>query len=114
MDRTDRPDVVIALIQSLVVTFFLAGTASNNGVVVLGIGLICLIFMVIVLWSGVKAVWNSFNRLFNAFGQATGGAMISPGTAAAITAAGAVGIGSCLLPHWWAVRSVSARMRWQG
>ena len=80
--------IVIALIQSLVVTFFLAGTASNNGVVVLGIGLICLIFMVIVLWSGVKAVWNSFNRLFNAFGQATGGAMISPGTAAAITAAG--------------------------
>ncbi|MEO8397163.1 MAG: hypothetical protein ABI700_29480, partial [Chloroflexota bacterium] len=83
--------IVIALIQSLVVTFFLAGTASNNGVVVLGIGLICLIFMVIVLWSGVKAVWNSFNRLFNAFGQATGGAMISPGKAAAITAAGAVG-----------------------
>ena len=68
-------------------TFFLAGTASNNGVVVLGIGLICLIFMLIVLWSGVKAVWNSFNRLFNAFGQATGGVIISPGTAAAISAA---------------------------
>jgi len=54
--------VVIALIQSLVVTFFLAGTASGNGIVVLGVGLICLIFMVIVLLSGVKAVWNSFNR----------------------------------------------------
>ncbi|MFZ2880710.1 MAG: hypothetical protein WA009_14315, partial [Phototrophicaceae bacterium] len=54
-------------------------------------GLICLIFMVIVLFSGVKAVWNSFNRLFNAFGQATGGAVISPGTATVMTAAGAVG-----------------------
>ncbi|MBE2268577.1 MAG: hypothetical protein IAE80_10145 [Anaerolinea sp.] len=83
--------VVIALIQSLVVTFFLAGTASGNGIVVLGVGLICLIFMVIVLFSGVKAVWNSFNRLFNAFGQATGGAVISPGTATVMTAAGAVG-----------------------
>ena len=31
--------VVIALIQSLVVTFFLAGTASGNGIVVLGVGL---------------------------------------------------------------------------
>lgn len=83
--------VVIALIQSLVVTFFLAGTASGNGIVVLGVGLICLIFMVIVLFSGVKAVWNSFNRLFNAFGQATGGTVISPGTAAAMTTGVAVG-----------------------
>jgi len=64
--------VVIALIQPLVVTFFLAGTASGKGIIVLGVGLICLIFMVIVLFSGVKAVWKSFNRLFNAFGQATG------------------------------------------
>jgi hypothetical protein len=83
--------IVIALIQSLVVTFFLAGTASGNGIVVLGVGLICLIFMVIVLFSGVKAVWNSFNRLFNAFGQATGGAVISPGAAAVVGVAGAVG-----------------------
>jgi hypothetical protein len=59
--------------------------------VVLGVGLICLIFMVIVLFSGVKAVWNSFNRLFTAFGQATGGAVISPGAAAVMGAAGAVG-----------------------
>ncbi|MEO8391401.1 MAG: hypothetical protein ABI700_00275 [Chloroflexota bacterium] len=89
--------VVIALIQSLVVTFFLAGTASNNGVVVLGVGLICLIFMLIVLWSGVKAVWNSVNRLFNAFGQVTGGVMVSPGAAAAVGALGAVGAGAALL-----------------
>jgi hypothetical protein len=83
--------VVIALIQALVVTFFLAGTASGNGIVVLGVGLICLIFMLIVLFSGVKAVWNAFNRLFNAFGQATGGAVLSPGTAALTTASAATG-----------------------
>ena len=86
--------VIIALIQALVVTFFLAGTVSNNGIVVLGVGLICLIFMVIVLLSGVKAVWNSFNRLFNAFGQATGGAVISPGTAAVMTTAGVASVGA--------------------
>jgi hypothetical protein len=84
--------VVIALIQALVVTFFLAGTASGNGIVVLGVGLICLIFMLIVLLSGVKAVWNSFNRLFNAFGQATGGVMLSPGAAAITSAAGAASV----------------------
>ncbi|MBN8637911.1 MAG: hypothetical protein J0M07_21510 [Anaerolineae bacterium] len=83
--------VVIALIQALVVSFFLTGTASGNGIVVLGIGLLCLIFMVIVLFSGLKAVWNSFNRLFNAFGQVTGGAVISPGAATIMTAAGVVG-----------------------
>ncbi|MDQ7033413.1 MAG: hypothetical protein Q9P01_00840 [Anaerolineae bacterium] len=47
--------VVIAMVQSLVVAFFLAGTAAGNGMVVLGVGLICLIFMLIVLWSGVKS-----------------------------------------------------------
>ncbi|MCA0453839.1 MAG: hypothetical protein LCI00_07695 [Chloroflexi bacterium] len=82
--------VIIALIQSLVVALFLAGTASASGMVVLGIGLICLVFMVITFWSGVKAVWNSFNRLFNAFGQASGGTIVSPGTAA--TTAAAVGM----------------------
>jgi hypothetical protein len=83
--------VVIAIVQSLVVAFFLAGTASGNGVVVLGIGLICLVFMAIVLWSGVKAVWNSINRLFNALGQATGGTMMSPGQAAGNVASMAAG-----------------------
>ena len=39
----------------------------------------------------MKAVWNSFNRLFTAFGQATGGAVVSPGTATVMAAAGAVG-----------------------
>ncbi|MBE2270755.1 MAG: hypothetical protein IAE80_21125 [Anaerolinea sp.] len=95
--------VVIALIQSLVVSFFLIGTAAGNVIVVLGMGLICLVFMVVVLFSGLKAVWNSFNRLFGAFGGVTGGAVISPASAAVLgaglttagvaTAAGALGAG---------------------
>lgn len=86
--------IVIALIQSLVVAFFLVGTASGNGLVVLGIGLICLVFMVIVLASGIKAVWNSFNRLFKAFGQASGGVFMTPGEASAmVVGAGAAAVG---------------------
>lgn len=104
--------IVIAMIQSLVVAFFLAGTAAGNGLVVLGIGLICLIFMLIVLWSGVKAVWNSLNRLFNAMGQATGGAILAPGTVAgtvasagAMVAGGAVSMGSNAMAGMNALRS---------
>jgi len=84
--------VIIALMQSLVVAFFLAGTASGNGMVVLGIGLICLVFIVITLWSGIKAVWNSINRLFYSMGQATGGTIASPATAAALAAAGGAAV----------------------
>lgn len=87
--------VVIALIQSLVAAFFLMGTTSGSSSVVLGIGLMSLIFMLIALWSGVKAVWNSFNRLFNALGQATGGVMLSPGQATgAVAAVGAGAVGA--------------------
>ncbi len=87
--------VVIAMIQALVVSFFLAGAATNNGLVVVGIGLICLVFMAILLWSGIKAIWRSFNGLFDALSKATGGVMVSPGaavqTAAAAGAAVATG-----------------------
>jgi hypothetical protein len=93
--------VIIALIQALVVAVFLAGTAANNGMVVLGIGLVCLVFMLITLWSGVKAIWNSFNRLFGAFSQAAGGTILSPAQAGGALAAtsllatgGAVALGS--------------------
>lgn len=84
--------VVTALMQGLVVTFFLMGARSGNGTVVLGVGLICLILMLVLLWSGVKAVWNSVNRLFNAMGQATGGSVPTPG-AAAMMSMGMVGAG---------------------
>ena len=100
--------VIIALIQALVIGFFLAGAATGSAAAIVGIGLISLVFIVITMWSGVKAVWNSFNRLFNAMGQATGNVLLSPGsvatagvtgTAAAITggAALAAGMGSSAL-----------------
>src|SRR5581483_11526002 len=73
--------VIIAMIQALVVSFFLAGAATNNGLVVVGIGLICLVFMAILLWSGVKAIWRSFNGLFEAMSRATGGMIATPGAA---------------------------------
>ncbi len=104
--------VIIALIQALVVALFLAGTTASNSMVVLGIGLICLVFMLITLWSGVKAVWNSFNRLFNAFSQAAGGTIITPAqaggtmaTAGLLTAGGAVAVGSGALAGMSALNS---------
>ncbi|MEQ8672788.1 MAG: hypothetical protein RLP44_26915 [Aggregatilineales bacterium] len=104
--------VVIAMVQSLVVTFFLAGTAAGNGMVTLGIGLICLIFMLIVLWSGIKSVWNALNRLFNAMGQVTGGTMLSPGMATVGTAAaGALVTGGALALGSNAMAGMSALNR---
>lgn len=71
--------VVIALMQSLIVSFLLGAAATQNALVVLGVSLLCTIFILVLLWSGVKAVWNSFNRLFGSIGQVTGGVMAAPG-----------------------------------
>ncbi len=92
---------IIALIQALAFGFFLAGTATGSAPAIVGIGSISLVFVVITMWSGIKAVWNSFNRLFNAMGQAAGGVLLSPGsvTSAALTGgtALAAGVGSSTL-----------------
>ena len=82
---------IIALVQALVMGFFLAGAATGSAPAIVGIGLICLVFIMITLWSGVKAVWNSFNRLFNAMGQVTGNVIVSPGSAALTAATTATG-----------------------
>ncbi|MBZ0291088.1 MAG: hypothetical protein K8L99_00840, partial [Anaerolineae bacterium] len=88
---------IVALIQALVIGFFLAGAATGSAAAIVGIGLLCLVFILIAMWSGVKAVWNSFNRLFNAMSQVTGGVMESPGTAALATAgAGALAAGAAV------------------
>lgn len=84
--------VIITMIQALVVSFFLAGAATNNGLVVVGIGLICLVFMAILLWSGIKAIWRSFNGLFDAMSKATGGVLVSPGAAVQTAATTGVGV----------------------
>jgi len=84
--------VVIALMQGLIVSFLLGAAATQNALVVLGVSLICSIFIAVLLWSGIKAVWNSFNRLFGAIGQATGGVMVAPGTVAVGAAAAGAAI----------------------
>jgi hypothetical protein len=81
--------VIIALIQALVIGFFLAGAATGSAPAVVGIGLLCLVFVLITVWSGAKAVWNSFNRLFQAMSQAAGGVIAAPGSA--VLAAGRAG-----------------------
>jgi hypothetical protein len=107
---------IIALIQALVIGFFLAGAATGSAAGIIGIGLICLVFISITMWSGVKAVWNSFNRLFNAMGQATGYVLVTPGrvTSAAVsstasaatqTASTAVSVGSSALAGMSALHS---------
>lgn len=90
---------IIALIQALVIGFFLAGAATGSAAAIIGIGLICLVFIVVTMWSGIKAVWNSFNRLFNAMGQVSGSVLLSPGsvTSAAVTGAAAVATGGASL-----------------
>ena len=91
--------VVIALLQSLIVSFLLGAAATQNALVVLGVSLLCTIFILVLLWSGVRAVWNSFNRLFGAIGQATGGVMAAPGRVAvgAAAAGAAVATGGAAL-----------------
>ncbi len=91
--------VIIAMIQALVAGFFLAGAATNNGLVVLGIGLLCMVLMFILLLSGIKAIWRSFNRLFDSFGKATGGSIIGVGaaTGAAVSTGAAIAAGGVSL-----------------
>jgi len=84
--------VALALVQALIMGFFLAGAAAGSAPAVIGISLICLVFILIALWSGVKAVWNSFNRLFNAMGQVAGGTILAPGTATLAAAGGVVAV----------------------
>lgn len=102
---------IIALIQALVTGFFLAGAATGSAPAVIGIGMLCLVFILITLWSGVKAVWNSFNRLFNAVSQVAGGVMVAPTTttlstvgAGALATGTAVSIGSNALAGMTALK----------
>lgn len=112
---------IIGLIQALVTGFFRAGVASGSAVAIIGIGLICLVFILITLWSGIKAVWNSFNRLFNAMSQVSGGVIASPGAAAAVTAGAgalaagaAVSIGSNAMAGMGALNQGATRMQAAG
>lgn len=89
--------IALGIMQALVVAFALSGAATENPLVMIGIGLMCAILSLVMLFSAAKMLWNSINRLMQAIGQATGGAMMSPtsvglaalGTGAAIATGGA-------------------------
>ncbi|MHB8751699.1 MAG: hypothetical protein ACYDBJ_21225, partial [Aggregatilineales bacterium] len=73
--------VVIALIQGMTIALYLAAASSGSPLVSMAVSVVALVMMVILLVSGLKAVWSAFNRLFQAFGQASGGVFLSPGQA---------------------------------
>lgn len=105
--------VAIALVQALIMGFFLAGAAAGSAPAVIGISLICLVFILITLWSGVKAVWNSFNRLFNAMGQVAGGTIMSPERQPWWQPVGQPRSQQAVR-RWHPGQSRLGRMRWQG
>jgi len=81
--------VVIAIVQALVIALYMSAAATASPLITLAVSVVGLVLMGILLISGIRAVWGAFNRLFEAFGQATSGAVISTGQAsqAAIGAA---------------------------
>src|SRR5262249_34066034 len=73
--------IVIAVVQSMILALYISAANTSSSMVTLSIGVVGLILMSILLWSSVKAIWSAFNRLFESFGQATGGAIVSTGQA---------------------------------
>ncbi len=78
----------------MTLALYLAAAKSGSPLVTMAVSLAALVFMVILVISGLKAVWSSFNKLFEAFGQASGGVFLSPGQAGGMVANAAVGIGT--------------------
>src|SRR5260221_6604247 len=73
--------VIIGAIQGLVVALYISAAGTGSPLVTLAVSVVGSVLMGILLWSGVKTVWNSFNRLFVSFWQATGGVFFTPGPA---------------------------------
>ena len=86
--------IVIALVQGMTLALYLAAAKSGSPLVTMAVSLAALVFMVILVISGLKAVWSSFNKLFEAFGQASGGVFLSPGQAGGMIAGTALNLGS--------------------
>jgi hypothetical protein len=89
--------VVIALVQGMTMALYLAAASVGSPLVTMAVSLVALIMMIILFVSGLKAVWSSFNRLFEAFGQASGGVFLSPGQVGASVVNTAVGSGGAVL-----------------
>jgi hypothetical protein len=89
--------VVIALIQGMTVALYLAAAKSVSPLVTMAVSIVMLVMIVILLVSGLKAIWSAFNRLFQAFGQASGGVILSPGQAGSAVAGAAIGVGGAAI-----------------
>ena len=74
--------IITSLMLSLVMGFVLIGAQTGNGVVLLGAGFVGMILSFGLFVSALKSVLNSGSRLFQSFGQITGGSIVSTGTMA--------------------------------
>jgi hypothetical protein len=83
--------VIVAMIQALVIALYIGAANTGSPLVTLAVSIIGFVLMFILLVSALKAVWNAFNKLFEAFGSATGNVFITPGAAAGATV-GAAGL----------------------
>jgi len=83
--------VIIAVIQSMVVGFCVVAAMSGNAPLVLAATVIGVVLIGLLLKSALSAIWKAFNGLFEAFSQATGSVMGTPGQVVA-GAAGTAGM----------------------
>jgi len=89
--------VIIALLQGMTISLYLAAAKSNSPLVSMAVSIVALMMMGILLVSGLKAIWSAFNRLMNAFGQASGGVFLTPGQAGNAAAGAVMGVGSAVV-----------------
>ncbi len=77
----------------MTLALYLAAASSGSPLVSMSVSVVALVMLIIILVSGLKAVWSAFNRLFEAFGQASGGVFLSPGQAGSAVAGAAISMG---------------------
>jgi len=71
--------LITSLMLSLVMGFVVIGAQTGNGVVLLGAGFVGMILSFGLFVSALKSVLNAGSRLFQSFGQITGGSIVSTG-----------------------------------
>lgn len=106
--------VVIALGQSLVVSLAIAAAATQNPLASIGVGLLCSVLMFILMFAGIKLVWNALTRIFGAISQATGGAAMTPQQMATGAAVGTVGAVAAVATGGGALALAGAAMAGMG
>ncbi len=102
--------VVIALLQGMCLALYLAAARSGSPLISMAVSVVMLVLMGILLVSGLKAIWSAFNRLFEAFGQASGGVFLSPGQAATSAAGMALTVGGAAVTGGASLMAGAANM----